>query len=58
MIVALKQLGFSIDEIRGLTVQEGLTFVDLSRPDTEDEERDKHHGARKATQADIDRIFG
>lgn len=52
MVLAAKQIGFSIKEIRGLTVGEVLTFIDLSIPDSPEEQKPK-----KATQADIDALL-
>lgn len=54
-ILAAKQLGFSLDEIRGLTVGEVILFCDLSVP--EDPDKPKKGKRRKATQADIDRFL-
>lgn len=44
-------MGFSIEELRHLTVAEVVTFADLAYPETEPESK-----VRKATQADIDRL--
>lgn len=49
-ILAAKRIGFTVGEIRRLTVGEVLTFAALSVPD-EDESDD---APRAATQADID----
>lgn len=54
-MLAARQLGFSIDEIRGLTVGEVMLFCDLSTP--EDPDKPKKGKRRKATQADIDRFL-
>ena len=47
-ILAAKRIGFTVGEIRRLTVGEVLTFAALSVPDEDDD------APRAATQADID----
>lgn len=54
-ILAARQLGFSIDEMRMLTVGEVLLLCDLSVP--EDPDKPGKAKRRKATQADIDRFL-
>lgn len=49
-ILAAKRIGFSVGEIRRLTVGEVLTFAALSVP----EDKDIGDAPRAATQADID----
>lgn len=49
-ILAAKRLGFTVGEIRRLTVGEVLTFAALSAPD----EEEGNDAPRAATQADID----
>lgn len=50
-MLAVKQLGFSIAEIRKLTVDDALMFIDLSIPDKSEKK------PKRASQADIDRFM-
>lgn len=45
-------MGFTTADVRGLTVPEVLEFCDVAYPDS-----DAPKKARKATQADIDRLL-
>ena len=49
-ILAALHCGFSLEEIKRLTVPEVLRFCDLMAPDDD--------GPREATQADIDKLLG
>ena len=51
-ILALKRLGFSIDEMSGMTVAEFIALTDLAWADPEPGK------PREATQEDIDRLLG
>lgn len=49
-ILAALQCGFSLSDIKTMTVPEILTFSDLMAPDDD--------GPREATQDDIDKLLG
>jgi hypothetical protein len=64
-ILFLKQLGFSLDEMREITMTQFMVFTDLSIPDADTSQpaaqkraEEIAPGIRKATQADIDNFFG
>lgn len=53
--MALKRLGFSLDEMSHLTVAEFIALTDLAWADPKAAERQR---PREATQEDIDRLLG
>lgn len=55
-IIAAKRMGFTIEELSGLTVAEVLEFADLCWPEGEGDEA-KTPRVRMATQEDIDRFM-
>ena len=60
-ILFLKQLGFSMAEIRGMTMRQFIAFTDLAAGDPEEREETstaEELPVRQATQEDIDRFFG
>ena len=55
-ILAAKRMGFSFEELAGLTVGEVLEFADIYWPEDEPDKKARPN-ARMATQADIDRLM-
>lgn len=57
-ILALKQMGFSLDEMRQMTMRQFIAITDLAAgPDEISPEKKASDAPRKATQADIDRLL-
>ena len=55
--MALKRLGFSIEEMRRMTMADFIALTDLAFGD-ENGKAAKVNGPREATQEDIDRLLG
>ena len=55
--MALKHLGFSIEEMRRMTMSDFIAITDLAFRDAPDETA-RGNGPREATQNDIDRLLG
>ena len=53
--MALRRLGFSIDEMRGMTTADFIALTDVA---SEGYENDGKQTVRDATQADIDMLLG
>ena len=52
-MLALRRLGFTLDEMRHMTMADFIAYADLAYNETENEPE-----VRDATQADIDRLLG
>ena len=52
-VLALRRLGFTLDEMRHMTMADFIAYADLAYNETENEPE-----VRDATQADIDRLLG
>ena len=62
-ILFLKQLGFSMDEMRRMTMSEFIAYTDLAAGDPAEREgiseaNEPQQQIRQANQTDIDRFFG
>lgn len=55
-VLALRRLGFSLDEMRCMTTADMIAFTDVACEDLP--ERKSKPKPRKATQADIDMLLG
>lgn len=56
-ILVLKRAGFSLDEIRELSMYDFIALTDLFAGPGNDKSDNKNGKTRKATQADIDKLF-
>lgn len=57
-VLILKRAGFSLDEIREMTMADFIAFTDIvAGPGDDEKSENKKPKVREATQADIDRLF-
>ena len=57
-VLILKRAGFSLDEIREMTMQDFIAFTDIvAGPGDDEKSENKKPEVKKATQSDIDRLF-